>query len=184
MRALLIVDVQNDFCPGGSVPAPEGDKIIPVINKLTERFPLVVASKDWHPADTVHFKKWPAHCVKNTQGAAFHPKLETGIIDKVFLKGTDNRDDGYSAFEATNEDLEGYLKKKGVNELYITGLTTEYCVFNSALDAVNKGFQTYVIEDAVEGVKKKEGDEEKAFSEMRQNNIEIVTSDKVYEKVV
>src|SRR5579859_2188035 len=135
MKALLIVDVQNDFCPGGTLAVPEGDKVVPVINRLEDAFPLVVASKDWHPKDTVHFQKWPPHCIQNSRGAEFHPGLETAKIQETFLKGTYNRDDGYSAFEATSNDLEKYLREKGVMELYVTGIATDYCVKASALDA-------------------------------------------------
>lgn len=176
MKALLVVDVQNDFCPGGALAAPEGDQVVPVINELMEKFPLVVASKDWHPEDTVHFEKWPVHCVKNTEGAEFHPDLNTSKIEKVFLKGTGNKDDGYSAFEATNEDLKDYLKSKNVDQLYVVGLTTEYCVKNSAEDAVKNGFKTMVVEDAIEGVKANEGDVEKALKEMKDNGVEFVRS--------
>src|SRR4030042_1429495 len=143
MRALLIVDVQNDFCPGGALPVPQGDEVVPVINRLMDAFPLIVASKDWHPKDSVHFNQWPHHCVQGTSGAEFHPGLDAGKIHQVFLKGTRNQDDGYSAYEATNLDLGGFLRQKGVEELVVTGLATDYCVKASALDSVAKGFKTY-----------------------------------------
>lgn len=111
MKALFVVDLQNDFCPKGTLPAPKGDSIVPVINKLMAKFDLVLASKDWHLKNTVHFKKWPAHCIQGTEGASFHPALNANRISKIFLKGTDNIDDGYSAFDATNENLANYLKK-------------------------------------------------------------------------
>ena len=117
MKGLLVVDVQNDFCPGGSLAVPEGDKVVPIINRLMDKFAVVVASKDWHPKQTVHFQKWPVHCVHNSRGADFHPGIQTTKIEQVFLKGAGNKDDGYSAFEATNLDLKDYLKKKGVTEL-------------------------------------------------------------------
>src|SRR5277367_3833051 len=128
MKALLIVDVQNDFCPGGTLAVPEGDKVVPVINQLMDQFPIVVASKDWHPKDTVHFQKWPPHCVQGTKGAEFHPGLDASKVQKIFLKGNHNKDDGYSAFEATNDNLAAFLKKKEVTDLYIVGLATDYCV--------------------------------------------------------
>lgn len=171
MKALLIVDVQNDFCPGGVLAAPGGDKVVPVINRLMEHFDIIVASRDWHPKGSIHFNKWPAHCVENSFGASFHSDLNTKNIQQVFFKGTENRDDGYSAFEATNLSLKKYLKQQNVNELYVTGLTTEYCVKESALDAVRNGFHTYVIRDAIQGVHLHEGDEEKALKEMELNGV-------------
>lgn len=173
-KALLIVDVQNDFCPGGALAAPEGDKVVPVINRLMNNFDIIVASRDWHPEGSVHFDKWPVHCVKETNGAAFHPDLNIDNIQKIFSKGTGNRDDGYSAFEATNEDLKQYLILRNVKELYVTGLTTEYCVKESALAAVRNGFVTYVILEAIQGVRQHEGDEEKALEEMRSNGVKLI----------
>ena len=174
MQALLIVDVQNDFCPGGALAAPGGDKIVPVINRLMEHFDIIVASRDWHPKESVHFSKWPVHCVENSFGAAFHPDLNTKNIQQVFLKGTGNRDDGYSAFEATNLNLEEYLKQRNVNDLYIVGLATEYCIKESALDAVRNGFFTSVIMEAIQGVHQHEGDEEKALKEMELNGVKFL----------
>ena len=174
MKALLIVDVQNDFCPGGALAAPGGDKVVKVINRLMEHFDIIVASRDWHPKESIHFNKWPVHCVENSFGAAFHPDLNTKNIQQVFLKGTGNRDDGYSAFEATNANLKEYLKQRNVNELYVTGLTTEYCVKESALDAVKNGFFTYVIREAIQGVHQHEGDEEKALKEMELKEVKLL----------
>lgn len=205
MKALLVVDVQIDFCPGGALPAPNGDMIIPTINDLMEKFPVVVASKDYHPKDSLHFEKWPPHCVAGTEGAEFHPKLDTekieqqykgkkdrkdrekkfprqkkaDKIDKVFLKGTGKADEGYSAFHATNDDLEKFLKAKNVTELYITGLTTEHCVKHTALDAVKNNFNTYVVTDAIAGVKEHEGDEEKALGEMKKAGVKLITSNQI-----
>jgi len=174
MRALLIVDLQNDFLPGGALPAPEGREIIPVINRLLDRFNLVIASKDWHPEDTIHFEKWPVHCVRESAGASFPSELKQGNIALELLKGTGNRDDGYSAFEATNIELDSYLREKGVDELFITGLTTEYCVKNTVLDALRTGYKTYVIKDAVAAVKALPGDEENAWEEMAQAGAKII----------
>lgn len=166
MRALIIVDLQNDFCPGGALPAPNADQIVPVINELMGKFDLVLASKDWHPEDTIHFKKWPVHCVRQTPGAAFHPKLQASKIKMVFLKGTDNRDDGYSAFEATNKNLEDYLNKNKVDEVYVTGIATEYCVKQTVLDALERGFKTYVVVDAIQGIHKEANDVPQAMEDM------------------
>lgn len=176
MKALLVVDVQNDFCPGGSLAVPEGDKVIPVIDQLLEKFPLVVASKDWHPHETVHFQKWPVHCVHNTKGAEFHPQLNSVKIQQVFLKGTGNKDDGYSAFEATNLDLAKYLRENQVTELYVAGLATDYCVRASAIDAAKQGFKTFVIEDAVAAVNVHPGDDALALDDMKKTGVTIVAS--------
>lgn len=179
MRALIVVDVQNDFCPGGALAAPEGDRVVPVINRIMDKFDLVVASRDWHPEGTVHFEKWPPHCVENTPGAEFHPLLDRKKFDVELLKGTGNRDDGYSAFEATNSDLFDLLKEKGVDEVYVSGLTTEYCVKSTALDSINNDFRTFLVTDAVEGVKQNPGDVEKAIAEMKKTGIEMSTSEKI-----
>jgi len=174
MKALMIIDVQNDFCPGGALPVPDGDKVVPVINNLMDKFDLVIATRDWHPEQTVHFEKWPVHCVRNTQGAEFHPELDTSKIDKVISKGTGNKDDGYSAFETEELDLASFLKEKGIDELYFTGLATEYCVKASALDAVKNGFKTYVISDAIRGIDVNPGDIEKAVKEMKEAGVVFV----------
>lgn len=179
MKALLIVDVQNDFFQGGALPAPEGDKVVPVINMLMDKFPLIVASKDWHPENTVHFDKWPKHCIQGTEGAELRHDLMKDRIDKIVLKGTMNQDEGYSVFEGIDIDLEKFLKDRGVDALYVVGLVTEYCVKESAIDAVKRGFSTYVIRDAVEGVKQKEGDVERAFEEMEKTGVRIISSAEV-----
>lgn len=176
MRALLIVDVQNDFCPGGALAAPEGDKVVPVINKLMDQFSTIVASKDWHPQDSAHFDKWPLHCIQDTKGAEFHSSLNHQKVQKVFLKGTSGKDDGYSAFEATNENLKKYLKDQKVDQLYIAGLTTEYCILDTATSAIKEGFETLVIEDAIRPVNVNPGDEEKAVQKMRSIGIKLIHS--------
>lgn len=178
-RGLIIVDVQRDFCPGGALPASKGHEVVPVINKLIDQFDLVVASKDWHPAKTVHFDKWPPHCIRGTEGAAFHPGINEKKIDLVALKGTGNSDDGYSAFEATNIDLSYAFKKREIDTLYITGLTTEYCVQSTAKDALNAGFQVYVVTDAVAPVEQQAGDHEKALRQMQDAGIALVSAKEV-----
>ena len=179
MKALLVVDVQNDFCPGGALPAPEGDKVVPVINRLMDLFPLIIASKDWHPEHTVHFDKWPKHCIQGTKGAELHPDLRQDRIDQILLKGTMNSDEGYSVFEGIDIDLEKFLRDRGVDSLYVAGLVTEYCVKESAIDAQKRGFTTYVIKDAVEGVRMKDGDAEKAFQEMERSGVRLISSSDV-----
>lgn len=139
-------------------------------------FSVIVASKDWHPHETVHFKKWPVHCVHNSRGAEFHPGIRSERIQQVFLKGTSNKDDGYSAYEATNLDLEKYLRERGVDELYVTGLATDYCVLASALDSVRKGFKTYVVDDAVAAVNLKPSDGERAIREMEIAGVSVISS--------
>ncbi|MEG8946480.1 isochorismatase family protein [Rosettibacter firmus] len=179
MRALFIVDLQNDFCPGGALPTPKGDIIIPVINKIMDKFDFVLASKDWHPENSVHFNKWPKHCIQGTYGADFPARLNTDKINKIFLKGTGDKDDGYSAFEATNENLVDYLKKNNIDEFYVTGLTAEYCVKQTVLDAIKYGFKTYVIKDGVEGIYQHEDDVENAFKDMENAGAIIITSDNI-----
>ncbi len=179
MRGLLIVDVQNDFCPGGALAVPEGDNVVPVINRLMDKFTVVVASKDWHPAKSVHFQHWPPHCVQNTRGAEFHPLLQSGKIQQVFLKGTRDKDDAYSAFEATNLDLNEYLNSKGVTELYLTGLATDYCVKASAIDAAKKGFRTFVVTDAVSAVNAKPDDGQRSLELMKAAGVSLVDSSQV-----
>jgi len=179
MKALLIVDVQNDFCTGGALAVPDGEKVVPVINEVMDRFKVIVASKDWHPKKTKHFEKWPVHCVQDTFGAAFHPQLDVEKIQEVFLKGTGNEDDGYSAFEATSNNLEQFLHSHKVDDLYVCGLATDYCVLSSALDARKKGFNVLVIEDAARGVEVEKGDVERAIEEMKHMGIVFVQSDQV-----
>lgn len=178
-KALLIVDVQNDFCPGGALAVKDGDKVVPVINGIIDKFDLVLASKDWHPVDSVHFEKWPVHCVQNTYGADFHPDLQTDKIDRVLLKGTQNKDDGYSAFEATNISLADFLRGEGVTDLYVCGLATDYCVKATALDACKLGFRTYVITDAVAAVNLNPGDDKKALEEISSQGCILVNSSEI-----
>jgi nicotinamidase/pyrazinamidase len=179
VKGLLIVDVQNDFCPGGALAVPAGDRVVPVINRLMDKFTVVVASKDWHPRTSVHFEHWPHHCVQNTRGAEFHPQLRSEQIQQVFLKGTRDKDDGYSAFEATNLDLNGYLCSKGVTELYVAGLATDYCVKASAIDAAKMGFKAFVVTDAVSAVDVKPDDGRKSLELMRTAGVALVDSSQV-----
>lgn len=178
-KALLIVDVQNDFCPGGSLGVKDGNKVVPIINDLMDKFDTVISSQDWHPEKTVHFKKWPVHCVAGTKGAEFHPELKTDNIDLKLKKGTDNKDDGYSAFDATNTSLRDYLKENNITTLYICGLTTDYCVKESALDAINLGVHTYVVTNAIAAVNAQPGDDKKALDEMYTKGCNLVESDEV-----
>ncbi len=179
MKALLIVDVQNDFCTGGTLAVPDGEKVVPVINKIMDRFSVIIASKDWHPEKTKHFNKWPVHCVRNTFGAAFHPQLDAEKIQEVFLKGTGTEDDGYSAFEATSANLESYLRGHTISDLYVCGLATDYCVLSSALDARKKGFNVLAIEDGMRGVEVVKGDVDRAIEEMKHQGVVFISSEQV-----
>ncbi|MBI5415350.1 MAG: bifunctional nicotinamidase/pyrazinamidase [Candidatus Omnitrophica bacterium] len=175
-RALLIVDVQNDFCPGGALAVVDGDKVAAVLNKYIAAFvkqdALVIASRDWHPRKTKHFKEfggpWPAHCVQNTPGAAFHPALKLPARTIVVSKGMDPDKDSYSAFQAVDgrrRPLRDILKDAGVKELWVGGLATDYCVKASVLDAL-KHFKVYLLTDAIRGVDINPGDSKKAIDEM------------------
>lgn len=193
MRALLLVDIQNDFLPGGSLPVKSGNHIVPIINEIIHYpFDVIVATKDWHPSDHASFasnhegKKsgdhinlggidqilWPPHCVQGSLGAEFAPGWDTTEIDKIIYKGTDPFIDSYSAFYDNGHrkltSLESYLREKGVNEIFIAGLTTDYCVKYSALDALKLGFHLYVIVDACQGINLNSDDSAKALALMRE----------------
>ncbi len=181
MNALILVDMQNDFCPGGSLAVKEGDRIVPVVNELQKHFPLVVATKDWHPAGHSSFVSlWPPHCVQETAGAEFVAELDTSRIARIFLKGTDMEIDSYSGFfdnehkRATG--LGDYLKECGVTDVTVVGLATDYCVKFTALDAVSLGFKTTVVTDACRGVEVHEGDTVRAIEEMSAAGVNITQS--------
>lgn len=170
--ALVIVDVQNDFCPGGALGVRGGDEIIPELNRQIERFTAagrpIIASRDWHPAETTHFQTWPPHCVQDQLGAAFHPALRLPAEALVVSKGTGPTEDAYSAFEARDpagRTLEEVLR--GVDTLYIGGLATDYCVRATALDALKSGRRIVVLADAIRGVDLEPGDSVRALEEMR-----------------
>lgn len=165
-NALLIVDVQNDFCPGGTLPVAGGDAIIPAINAWIPQFTTVVASRDMHPAGSGHFRSWPVHCVAGTPGAAFRNGLRTDLLTLVVDKGTGPEDDGYSCFEATNVDLERWLRGRGITTLYVCGLATDYCVKATVLDARRRGFAVTVLRSAVAAVDAHPGDGERALGAM------------------
>jgi nicotinamidase/pyrazinamidase len=191
--ALLIVDFQNDFCPGGALPVAEGDRIAEPINSLLDSFELVVATRDWHPPDHGSFvgvevdparwrgadppSIWPVHCVQGTPGAELFPGLEQAKVDVIIDKGQDPNSQGYSAFQDTT--LEKLLGERGVERLYVTGLATDYCVKNSVLDARRLGFDVTVLEDAIRPVEVEPGDSERALEEMREAGAEVSTSDVV-----
>jgi nicotinamidase/pyrazinamidase len=199
-RALILVDIQNDFLPGGALGVPDGDGVIPVANRLQEHFDRVYATRDWHPADHGSFASqhpgrspgewielggvsqilWPDHCVQHSKGAEMAPGLDTRKIGKYFFKGRDRGIDSYSAFfdnghlQATG--LEACLREEGVDEVVLAGLATDYCVKFSALDARQLGFRTVVVEDACRGVELEPGDTDRALDEMRAAGVRIVRS--------
>jgi nicotinamidase/pyrazinamidase len=170
-EALLIIDFQNDFTPGGALPVEHGDEIAARLNELAAdpRFDFVVATRDWHPPDHGSFKEqggiWPVHCVQGTPGAELHPSLDRSRIDVVVDKGQDRDTEGYSGFEATG--LETLLRDRGIDRVTIGGLATDYCVKNTALDALRFGFGVTVDRAAVRGVEVEPGDSERALEEMR-----------------
>ncbi|MFH2138415.1 MAG: bifunctional nicotinamidase/pyrazinamidase [Candidatus Omnitrophota bacterium] len=186
--ALLLVDVQNDFCPGGALGIPGGDKIIPILNDYIGAFKdkglLIIASRDWHSAQTQHFKQfggiWPVHCVQETFGAQFHPDLRLPDTVIVLSKGMDPAKDSYSAFQSLdpeNNSLLDRLKKHGVKKLFIGGLATDYCVKFTVLDALNSGFQVAVLMDAIKGVNINSDDSEKAIKDIFDAGADLITFD-------
>ena len=176
MKALLLIDIQNDFIPGGSLAVPGGDEIIHLVNELQSQFELIVATQDWHPADHKSFAAnhsgknvfdkidldgfgqvlWPAHCVQGTVGAEFATMLNTNKVEAIFRKGTDPEIDSYSGFydngHRKSTALADYLRGKQVTELYIAGLAADFCVYYTAKDAIQAGFTAYIIEDAVRAI--------------------------------
>lgn len=195
-----MVDLQNDFCRGGSLAVPEGDAVIPLANQLQACFDVVVATKDWHPKNHMSFASnhpgnqvgevikvhdfnqvlWPDHCVQDSKGAEFHPELHTDAIQHVFYKGSDRSVDSYSAFydneHLRSTGLEDYLHREGVTDIYIMGLATDYCVKYSCLDASRMNFKVYVIQDACRGVELNPGDVAKAIQEIQDAGVVLVDS--------
>ncbi|HSI78935.1 MAG TPA: bifunctional nicotinamidase/pyrazinamidase [Lunatimonas sp.] len=203
MKALLIIDVQNDFLPGGALAVPDGDQIIAVINRLQESFDFIVTTQDWHPANHGSFAAnhknknpgefvnlsgveqilWPIHCVQDTRGAEFHPDLKQEKWKAVFKKGTNPNIDSYSGFFDNNRmqdtGLSTYLKDQGVKTVYVSGLATDYCVKYTVLDALKEGFKTYLIEDATKGVNLSSNDSERAITEMSKAGAEVIKSSSI-----
>ena len=176
MRALILVDIQNDFVPGGALPVPRGNEIVPLANELQHNFDLVVATQDWHPqkhksfasshAGKNPFEKimlhgleqvlWPDHCVQGSSGAQIHPQLNTNKVEAVFRKGMDPEIDSYSAFYDNgykkSTGLAGYLRERKVQKVFVCGLAADFCVYFTAKDALNENFKTYIIEDATRAI--------------------------------
>jgi nicotinamidase/pyrazinamidase len=192
--ALLVVDVQKDFCDGGTLPVPDGDRVVPVLNRYiveasASGWPLY-ASRDWHPLVTHHFRpyggEWPPHCVQNTDGAKFHGNLRLPASTIVVSKGQDPDSAGYSALEGRTPEgktLVSDLHERHVDHLYIGGLATDYCVKQSVLDALGAGFEVTLLGDAIAGVDVRPGDSARAIAEMRQAGARVVTSDSTADPV-
>jgi nicotinamidase/pyrazinamidase len=204
MDALLITDVQKDFLPGGSLEIPESDKIIPVINNLLHKFNLIIAIKDWHPANHGSFASnhkdhqpgdiidlegleqilWPDHCVQGSPGAELSPRLNQSVIQKVFFKGTDPKIDSYSAFfdngHRKHTELHNYLQKKGVTRLFVTGLAADFCVLFTVKDALQLGYETYLVTDAIRGVNIKPEDTENALAEVKSKGAKLIMSNELF----
>ena len=171
-EALIIVDFQNDFTPGGALAVWDGDRIAGRVNELAgdPRFELVVATRDWHPPDHGSFSErggpWPVHCVQGTEGAELHPSLDQTKVDVIVDKGTDPDTEGYSGFQGTT--LGALLRERGIDRVTVVGLATDYCVKNTALDALREGFEVTVDTEAVRGVDVHEGDSERALDQLRE----------------
>ena len=200
MDALILVDVQNDFVPGGNLAVSKGDQVVPVANRLMPCFGLVVATKDWHPADHLSFASqhpgrkigevidleglsqvlWPDHCVQGTAGAEFVGGLDVEAIDRVFEKGTNRAVDSYSGFfdngrrQATG--LADFLRQRKVARVFVMGLATDYCVKFTAFDAVELGFSTHLILDGCRGIDLNPGDVDRAVAEMRGTGVRVTDS--------
>ena len=206
MNALLVVDIQNDFLPGGALPVPDGDRVVPIINQLIDHFDLVLATQDWHPANHASFAAnhpghkpgevidlegipqilWPVHCVQHSSGSAFSPQLRTERFTKIFQKGIDPKIDSYSTFfdnaKLRSTGLGDYLRKREVDEIFICGLATDYCVKFSVLDSRTLGFRSHVIEDACRGVNLSPDDSRKAIEEMRSVGASIINSSQILQR--
>ena len=202
-RVLLVIDVQNDFCPGGSLAVEDGDEVVPVVNRIMPAFSRVVASQDWHPPGHVSFASahpgqrpldvvdaggieqvlWPDHCVQGTRGAELHPRLETGRIGLLLRKGMRPGLDSYSAFfendHRTDTGLRHYLKGLSLREVFVCGLATDYCVFSSAMDARKLGFQVTLVRDACRGVGFPEGSIQRAVDVMLKAGVRLTNSSEI-----
>ncbi len=176
MRALIVVDVQNDFCPGGALAVPDGDSVVEPINRLASQSRFVVATRDWHPADHGSFSDqggpWPVHCVAGTPGAELHAGIDAGLLDAIIDKGQAPDREGYSGFEGT--ELERVLREHEVDVVDVAGLALDYCVMATALDARRAGLEVTVHLGATRAVEVQPGDGERAVQELRAAGVEVV----------
>jgi nicotinamidase/pyrazinamidase len=179
--ALLIIDFQNDFTPGGALAVEGGDEIAEPIKRLAPQFDHVLATRDWHPPDHASFETqggpWPVHCVQGTHGAELHPAMRDIPVEAIVDVGAEREDEGYSGFEKST--LEDLLRERGVDEVAVVGLATDYCVRASTIDAAKLGFDTTVITDAIRAVDVNPGDGERALEEMKEAGAKLATSEQV-----
>lgn len=197
---LIIVDVQKDFCPGGALAVPRGDETIPVINHITEKFPLIVATKDWHKKEDISFYTnhenkepfqkcvinnkesflWPEHCIRMTDGAELHPQLDLSGVNLILHKSTYEEFDSYSAFFEDDKELHTglhyFLRGLGIRKVYLTGLALNVCVYQAALDSIKLGYKTKIIKDGTEGVDFPEGAIDKSISDMKNKGVDFIYS--------
>jgi nicotinamidase/pyrazinamidase len=177
-RALLIIDFQNDFTSGGALEVPDGDEIAEPVKRLAGEFEHVLATRDWHPPDHASFETeggpWPVHCVQGTHGAELHPAMRDIDVDAIVDVGVEREDEGYSGFEKSK--LANLLRERGVQEVAVVGLATDYCVRASAIDACREGFDTTVVTDAIRAVEVNPGDGERALEDMREAGAKMATS--------
>jgi nicotinamidase/pyrazinamidase len=180
-RALLIIDFQNDFTSGGALEVPGGDEIAEPVKRLAPRFDHVFATRDWHPADHASFETeggpWPVHCVQGTQGAELHPAMRDVEVEEIVDVGAEREDEGYSGFEKSR--LADLLRERGVTEVAVVGLATDYCVRASAIDACREGFDTTVVTDAIRAVNVEPGDGERAMDDMKAAGAKLTSSDEL-----
>jgi nicotinamidase/pyrazinamidase len=184
--ALVLVDIQNDFCPGGALAVDEGDQIVPVVNRLMPLFPLVISTYDWHPENHISFKErggpWPPHCVQGTRGAELHPEIDSDRIDMHLRKASTPDKDEYSEFAGFDEaghTLDEVLKSENVRRVFVVGLATDYCVRATVLDGLKAGYDVYAVTDAMRAVNVNPDDGAKALEEMALSGARLVTSDEV-----
>jgi len=202
-RALIVTDIQNDFCPGGALAVPEGDRVVPVVNRLMPRFDVVVATQDWHPPGHLSFASshpgriiydtilldgvvqtlWPNHCVQGTEGAQFRRDFDMQLVRAVVRKGMDPRIDSYSTFRDNAHraltGLAGYLKSLGVTDVYLTGLATDYCVYFSGLDALEFGFHAIIVVDATRGIDFPAGSMQQKMEDFERKGGRVVLSKEI-----
>ena len=179
--ALIVVDVQRDFCPEGALPVPEGDKVVPVLNEYIQRFrnagAQIYATRDWHPSNHMSFQDyggiWPAHCIQGSEGAEFHPDLALPGEITIISKATNPSEEAYSGFAEPN--LTEELERKGVKRVFVGGLATDYCVKNTVLDALELGFEAILLVDAIRGVNVQPEDSKHAIEEMVQKGAKTAT---------
>lgn len=182
--ALLLIDLQNDFCSGGSLAVSGGEDVIAIANALMPYFKTIIATQDWHPDNHISFESlWPVHCVQNTSGAALHSDLNTDRITIIFKKGTDENIDSYSAFydndHLKSTGLTDWLRKKNISVLYVMGLATDYCVKFSCFDAIDDGFKVYLIENGCRGVNIEKNDIENAVFAMEEHGVRLIHSEEI-----